>query len=324
MMRWHLWRAGPGRAWHLAWLCGALTACGGSGDDVATPVAAAGEPCAAIAPAASVPASGASAPASATGAYLCAAGVGVADLDRSVAFYKGVFGMTERARVSRADRSEVVLDSADRRGSQLVLYTYTDGSPRDYQRNPGKVVFYVNDTAAAVARVVAAGGAASPPAAYAGRQISFARDPDGTLVEIASDTAAVASYVSAFGVGVADLEAAKAFYVDTLDMRVLAKLSVSKSAGVPWYDEYILAAHAGRGSSIVLMHYTDGSAKHYTDNPVKLVLRVTDPVAYVQRIAAAGKPVLRPPEPEPALGGTVVGQAQDADGTLLEILTASN
>ena len=322
MTRLHLWRGLSAPAWTLAVLCGALTACGGSDDNVAAPAPQAAEPCAAIA--APTPASGASAPLSVTGAYLCAAGVGVSDLDKSVAFYKAALGMTERARIARADRNEVVLDAADRRGSQLVLYTYTDGSARNYQRNPGKVVFYVKDTAAAVAQVVAAGGSASPPVAYAGRQVSFARDPDGTLVEVTSEPSAVVSYVSAFGVGVSDLEAAKAFYVDTLDMRVLAKLSVAKAPGMPWYDEYILAANAGRGSSIVLMHYTDGSTKNYLDNPVKLSLRVTDPVAYAQRIAAAGKPVLRPPVPEPALGGTVVGQAQDGDGTLLEILTSPN
>lgn len=280
------------------------------------------EACAPIAPA-SV---GASAPASATGAYLCAAGVGVADLDASVAFYKAAFGMTERARLARADRSEVVLDSADRRGSQLVLYRAGEGGAGTPRPHPGKVVFYVKDAAASVAAVQAAGGQASPPVAYAGRQVSFGRDPDGNLVEITSEPTAVASYLSAFGIGVSDLEAARAFYVDTLDFKVLTRLSVTKAPGVPWYDEYILTSPAGRGSAVVLMHFTDGSAPAYKDNAVKLALRVDQPGRYARRIFDAGLPVLTAPtaSPDAALGEALVGLAADADGTRLEILSSPN
>ena len=278
------------------------------------------EACAPIAPA-SV---GASAPSSATGAYLCAAGIGVANLDASVAFYKAAFGMTERARLARSDRSEVALDSADRRGSQLVLYRAAPGDAASIKPHPGKVVFYVKDAGAAVAAVQAAGGQASPPVAYAGRQVSFGRDLDGNLVEITSEPTAVASYLSAVGIGVSDLEAARAFYVDTLDFKVLTRLSVTKAAGAPWYDEYILTSPAGRGSAVVLMHYTDGSAPTYKDNAVKLSIRVDEPGRYARRIFEAGLPVLTAPAaaPEPELGEALVGLATDADGTRLEILSS--
>src|SRR6218665_3385441 len=103
--------------------------CGG-GDDEAPPPVAVVDACATLPAAATLPT-----PASATGAYLCAAGVGVSDLEASVTFYKSGFGMTERARITRTDRNEVVLDSADKKGSQLVLYRYTDGSARVYNRN---------------------------------------------------------------------------------------------------------------------------------------------------------------------------------------------
>jgi len=268
-----------------------------------------------------------SASTSTTGAYLCSAGVGVTDLEKSVAFYKAAFGMTERVRLTRTDRDEVVLDAADKRGAQLVLYKHTDASTRNYKQNPGKIVFYVSDTPAAVTAVVAAGGTASTPANFNGSMVSFSRDPDNNLVEIASNAAATTPYVSAFGIGVADLEAAKAFYVDTLDMKLVApKLSIAKAPNTPWYDEYILGSKAGRGASIVLMTYTDGTAKNYKDNPVTLGLRTDRPGEYAAGIFKAGKTVMRAPAaaPEAALGDALVGYAKDADGTVLEILSSPN
>ena len=128
--------------------------------------------------------------------------------------------------------------------------------------------------------------------------VGFGRDRDLNLIEFTSLPAAdpsgaqTHSYIAAFGVGVSNLEAARAFYVNTLDMRVSQFLSVTKPTATggttPWYDEYILVSNAGRGSAVVLMTYTDGVAKNYNANPVKLTLRVNDPAAYAQRITAAG------------------------------------
>lgn len=300
----------------LALAAGLVVAgCGGASDPV--------DPCTPLA----APTTAAT---STTGAYLCAAGVGVSNLEASVTFYKAALGMKERARITRADRREVVLDSADGRGSRLVLMSYTDGVARNYKQNPGKIVFYVKSTQDIAAALVAAGGTASTPVPYAGRMVSFGRDPDNNLIEITSDPATAHAYLSAFGIGVSNLEAAKEFYVNALDMKVLTKLSVARpvsaTASVPWYNEYILTSPAGRGSAIVLMTYTDGSPKNYANNPVKLGLRVNDPAAYTRRIAAAGKPVRLAPAPgaEAELAGTTVGYAADADGTTLEILDSPN
>ncbi|HEX3141270.1 MAG TPA: VOC family protein [Rhizobacter sp.] len=310
------------------------TGCGGN-DDEAAPAAAMLDPCAAVpAPA---PASGALAPVSATGAYLCAAGIGVSDLEASVTFYKAL-GMTERTRLTRSDRREVVLDSADARASRLVLYTYTDGSARNYRQNPGKLVFYVKNASTFAAAFTAAGGTVtSPPSPLGatGITVGFGRDRDLNLVEITSLPAAnpsaaqTHSYIAAFGLGASNLAAARDFYVNTLDMKVSQFLQVTKPTSTggttPWYDEYILVSNAGRGSAVVLMNYTDGLPKNYNGNPVKLTLRVNDPAAYAQRITAAGvagASVTRAPAPEAELGGTAVGYATDANGTLLEILNS--
>lgn len=321
---------------------GGLVGCGGGG------VVAVVDPCPPLAAAAPA-AAGASAPVSATGAYLCAAGVGVSNLEASVAFYKKAFAMKERARIVRSDRHEVVLDSTDDRGSRLVLMQFTDGVVRNVRQNPGKIVFYVKDLAVleSVRTAFVAAGLDKPraPVSSLGSNISFGRDPDGNLVEIATSSTAVHAYLSAIGIGVSNLTQAKAFYVDTLDMVPDARIKLSASlpagyipvpvqpalaasgaepaqAAIPAYNEYILLSNAGRGSAIVLMNYPSSPA-NYTNNPIKLTLRANDPVAYAARISAAGRTVTQAPAVGAeygTLGNTVVGAARDADGTVLELL----
>jgi catechol 2,3-dioxygenase-like lactoylglutathione lyase family enzyme len=336
----------------LSLSCLLATACGGGDDE---PVAAAPteiDACAALA--APVPASGASAPVSTTGAYLCGAGVGVNNLEASVSFYKAVFGMRELARIQRADRNEVVLDSADSRGSRLVLMNFTDGSVRNYSQNPGKIVFYVRDATLLetirTAFVTAGASKPRPPFTSLGSTISFGRDLDGNLIEIATSSSATHSYLSAIGVGVSNLSQARAFYVDTLDMMADARIRLSPSLpvgfipvpalpaiaasgtepdypAIPAYNEYILLSKAGRGSAVVIMNHPAPAVMNYTNNPIKLTLRVNDPTAYAQRITSAAVPgatVTRAPAPATDLGGAVVGQATDANGTQLEILNSPN
>jgi lactoylglutathione lyase len=73
---------------------------------------------------------------------------------------------------------------------------------------------------------------------------------------------------------------------------------------------------------VVLMHYTDGSDRNYSDNPVKLVFYVTDPVGLTNRIRAEGLEVTREPAPVPGLGGSVVALAKDPDGYVIELIQA--
>jgi lactoylglutathione lyase len=80
-------------------------------------------------------------------------------------------------------------------------------------------------------------------------------------------------------------------------------------------------AHEGR-NAVVLMHYTDGSARNYKDNPVKLVFYVTDPKAMTDKIRAAGLEITREATPIETLGGAIVGLAKDPDGYVLEFLQA--
>lgn len=120
------------------------------------------------------------------------------------------------------------------------------------------------------------------------------------------------NYIGATGIGVSDLEASAKFYEAALGMVRRGDLIV-----LPYMEEIILT-HPGR-NSVVLMHWTDGSARNYRDVPVKLVFYVADPVATMDKIRNAGGAVTR----EPAMGKFgMVGLAKDLDGYVVELLQA--
>lgn len=123
-----------------------------------------------------------------------------------------------------------------------------------------------------------------------------------------------ADYLGATGIGVSDLQRSATFYKAALGLKQVQTFSL------PHMDEIVLA-HEGR-TAVVLMHWTDGSARNYADAPVKLVFYVTDPVAVMDRVVAAGGRLLLPPTALPQLGGAVVGLAKDPDGYVIELLQA--
>jgi lactoylglutathione lyase len=119
-------------------------------------------------------------------------------------------------------------------------------------------------------------------------------------------------FLTAVGIGVSDLERSTAFYRDVLGMQL------QRTFKLDHMDEVMLA-HEGR-SAVVLMHYTDGSARSYRDNPVKLVFYVSDPAAIAAKVKAAGWPVTHEPAPNTAMGGLVIGMAKDPDGYVIELI----
>ena len=118
--------------------------------------------------------------------------------------------------------------------------------------------------------------------------------------------------LGAVGIGVSDLARSVDFYSRVLGM------TQTQTFKLDYMDEVVLA-YEGR-SAVVLMHYTDGSARNYRDNPVKLVLYVTDPRAVAEAIRAEGLEITREPAPIETLGGAIVGLAKDPDGYVIELL----
>jgi lactoylglutathione lyase len=124
------------------------------------------------------------------------------------------------------------------------------------------------------------------------------------------------SYLGGVGIGVSDLKRSVDFYTRVCGMKQLMNLKL------PYMDE-VIVGYSNARSALVLMHWTDGSEKNYSDLPIKVVLYVPDPAALADAIRDAGLEVTREPSPVPELGGVEVGFAKDPDGYVVEILRAN-
>ena len=134
-------------------------------------------------------------------------------------------------------------------------------------------------------------------------------------MSVAADRPAkAAENLVAVGLGVADLARSEDFYVRVLGMQVQRRIEL------PHMNE-VIVGYPGR-TSLVLMHWTDGSRPNYRGNPVKVVFYVPDAKRLIEAIRAEGLPIVREPEASPAFGPTLFGMAEDPDGYVLEFLQA--
>lgn len=250
--------------------------------------------------------------------FLQAGGIGVSNLEASLNFYIKGAGMTLQSQIQRDNRIEVVLNSADDKGSALTLMQFTDNVERAYDRNPGKLVFYAKDVNAFAESLVEAGGQlVLPPApqeAFGGALVGFARDPDNNLVEMVGYPQATNSFLSAFGVGVSNLDAARDFYVNVMGLKEQTYLEIPGQ-----YNEYILESVVPGSSALVLMNWTNGSDRNYLNNPVKLEFATGVPANLAKHIKLSRNTVNQFPRPAQELNNELVGYARDKDGNVLEL-----
>ena len=115
-------------------------------------------------------------------------GIGVKDLERSIAFYGDVLGMKVLRKFELGYLNEVVLGFPDGSGANVVLMNWPQDGARQYDGNNVKLVFYVRDPAAVIARIRAHGGRidreAAPIEALNGTVVGLGRDPDNYVVEL--------------------------------------------------------------------------------------------------------------------------------------------
>jgi lactoylglutathione lyase len=123
-----------------------------------------------------------------------------------------------------------------------------------------------------------------------------------------------AENLGAVGIGVSDLARSEDFYTRVLGMKVQQRIDL------PHIRE-IVVSHEGR-TSVVLMHWLDGSARNYNGNAVKLVFFVPDAKALMQKIREAGLPIQREAEVMPEFNNMIIGLAEDPDGYVIELLQA--
>lgn len=119
--------------------------------------------------------------------YTGAVGIGVADLQRSVAFYRDVLGMRELMTFSLPHMDEVVMGWG-RKGASVVLMQYTDGSDPNTTDLPIKLVLYVEDPVQMAGTIRDAGfpieREPEPVPSLGNAVVGFAKDPDGYLLEL--------------------------------------------------------------------------------------------------------------------------------------------
>ena len=114
---------------------------------------------------------------------LAATAITVADLARSIRFYEFSFGLIHAGAHETASIKEQFLAAKDPTHSANLVLARTDGRPPN-TANP-RLVFFVDDIAAAMTRLADAGASGATTPQKAGPLlIAFARDPDGYLLEI--------------------------------------------------------------------------------------------------------------------------------------------
>lgn len=121
-----------------------------------------------------------------------------------------------------------------------------------------------------------------------------------------------AESLAAVGIGVADMVRSEDFYVRVMGMVVQQRIEL------PHLRE-VIVGYPGR-TSVVLMHWLDGSNPNYRANPVKLVFYVPDAAAMIAAIRADGLPIQREAEPLPDFGNAIIGLAEDPDGYVVEFI----
>ncbi len=123
--------------------------------------------------------------------YLSAAGIGVSDLTKSIAFYTSIFGMQMKgAQITEPNLwDQVELEYPSGKGSNVLLMHYIDGKTHDYSNLPVKLVNYVPDSRVTAAAIAAQGlTILSQPSVLdvlgTDARIALGTDPDGYTMEI--------------------------------------------------------------------------------------------------------------------------------------------
>lgn len=121
-----------------------------------------------------------------------------------------------------------------------------------------------------------------------------------------------AEILAAVGIGVSDMARSEDFYTRVMGMQVQQRIEL------PHLRE-VIVGYEGR-TSVVLMHWLDGSNPNYRDNPVKLVFYVPDAKKMIEAIRADGLAISREAEPLPDFNNLIIGLGTDPDGYVVEFI----
>ncbi|MFO7570452.1 MAG: VOC family protein, partial [Smithellaceae bacterium] len=251
--------------------------------------------------------------------YVKEVGIGVTNLNISMAFYEHVLGMQFVGYQGRADRVEAVYEDNRASGRNRVVLMQFNDPAIDCTNRPVKLILAGPAVADMYAAIIAGGGAGFIEPAYplgSPNLVAMALDPDGYMIELL-EYALPGYYLTGIGIGVESLEPMDDFHTGVAGMRLKYYLNVPlfmnevimQSRLSPNYD-------VSAGMDVVLMDYFNDTGKDYQDVPAKIAYTVANPTALVQAIAAKGLPVIQVPSEG------VRGVAKDPSGYEVELIAA--
>lgn len=279
--------------------------------------------------------------------------VSVADVDKSLAFYRDLLGFPVLGRLYYNNQVGLVIDFLDIGNNGILeIFSFSKAPvkpsefvPDDRQLGMRHMAFTVKSVDATAERLKKAGVAftLNPVDAYGGPRIAFFKDPDGTLIEILEGKIdydilgqqPIPVPVPASGapdhselkydhvtITVSDLDKALDFYQGVLGFPMLGQLKRNDERG-------FLITYLQFGNTILeLFSFEKTSTIHHTWNPDETVLGlkhigmlVDDVFAVAERLKAAGVRIIY--EPNHALGGVDTCFFADPDGNALELINGT-
>lgn len=121
--------------------------------------------------------------------------------------------------------------------------------------------------------------------------------------------------MAAVGIGVSDIVRSEDFYTRVLGMKVQQRIELA-------HLREVIVGYEG-ATPIALMHWLDGSAPGYRNNPVKLAFYVSDAAELVDRVRADGLPVAREAVPMPEFHNMIIALVEDPDGYVVEFIQSA-
>lgn len=279
--------------------------------------------------------------------------VSVADVDKSLSFYRDLLGFPYLGRLSYENKVGLVIDFLDIGNHALLeIFSFTNAPVKpseliydDLQLGMRHMGFKVKSVDATAARLKQAGVefTLEPTDATGGVRIAFFKEPDGALVEIVEGElhydvqgqSPLPVPVSASGapdtselcfdhvtLTVADLEKSLAFYQGVLGFPVLGQLIFNNERG------FVITYLQFGNSVLELFSYDKASTLAHTWNPDETVLGmkhigllVDDVWVVAERLKEKGVRIIYPPNH--ALGGVDTCFFADPDGNALELINGT-
>ena len=121
------------------------------------------------------------------------------------------------------------------------------------------------------------------------------------------------------GIEVPDMDKAKAFYIDTLGLKIALQIG---RPGDPVHELALtFSGNPASGETMFfLVHHTNWTSKQNHTIGAKVAFRVRDLADMIERVRKAGYKVLSNPRAAPGGQGITVASVQDPNGLLVELL----